>query len=319
MASIPGPSWRLIGDVALGCTSAAGIDAVHLLMLTNGFTLRGLSADERAPGFGTVQSNPARAFSPVAVTPDELGGAWQDGRVHLSVEVLWNGQSLGCCDAGGAMKFHFGELVAHLSRTRGLRAGSIVGSGTISNPDPTHGQTCIAEKRSLEMMDGGQTGSEFMQFGDTVRIDMKGHDGSSVFGAIGTAAARSAPAMRAELPRSTKVVTVSLLLGLVLFLAVQWWQRSSREMRFSAQGETIEIRRSNDGHYHWPGSINGRELDFLIDTGATPRHPCTTGSRAGPSVHREHAVKYGRGRGDRSGGVGRRGARREASRRRHCA
>ena len=174
----------ITGDVPLGSTPEAGIDAVRLLMLANDVSLRHLIPAELAKGFGFVQSKPATAFSPVAVTPDELGSAWRGGRVHLNLETIWNGRRVGLCDAGPEMTFHFGQLIAHLCRTRNVRAGSVIGSGTVSNQDWTRGYSCIAEKRAIETIKTGAPKTEFMQFGDTVRIEMKGADGVSVFGAI---------------------------------------------------------------------------------------------------------------------------------------
>ena len=153
-------------------------------MLANDVTLRNLIPDELAKGHGLVQSKPATAFSPVAVTPDELGGAWRGGRVHLALETSWNGHRLGRCEAGDEMTFHFGQLIAHLCKTRNIRAGSIVGSGAVSNTDRARGYSCIAEKRAIEIIEGGEPRTDFMKFGDTVRIEMKGSDGMSVFGAI---------------------------------------------------------------------------------------------------------------------------------------
>jgi fumarylacetoacetate (FAA) hydrolase len=153
-------------------------------MLANDVTLRNLVPGELAKGFGFLQSKPATAFSPVAVTPDELGSAWQHGRVHLSLESIWNGKRVGLADAGPEMTFHFGELIAHLCKTRNARAGSIVGSGTVSNKDWSRGYSCIAEKRAIETIESGAPKTEFMQFGDTIRIEMKGSDAQSIFGAI---------------------------------------------------------------------------------------------------------------------------------------
>jgi fumarylacetoacetate (FAA) hydrolase len=147
-------------------------------------SLRQLIPAELGKGFGFFQSKPATAFSPVAVTPDELGGAWQGGRVHLKLESAWNGKRVGLCDAGAEMTFHFGQLIAHIAKTRNVRAGSIVGSGTVSNKDWSHGYSCIAEKRAIETIESGAPKTEFMKFGDTIRIEMKGSDGMSVFGAI---------------------------------------------------------------------------------------------------------------------------------------
>ena len=172
------------GDVPMGSSAEAGIDSVRLLMLANDVSLRHLIPAELAKGFGFVQGKPATAFSPVAVTPDELGSAWRGGRVHLNLETTWNGRRVGLCDAGPEMSFHFGQLIAHLCRTRNVRAGSVIGSGTVSNQDWTRGYSCIAEKRAIETIKTGAPKTDFMQFGDSVRIEMKGADGASVFGAI---------------------------------------------------------------------------------------------------------------------------------------
>ena len=172
------------GDVAMGTGPDAALDGVRLLMLVNDWSLRNLIPAELAKGFGFLQSKPATAFGPVAVTPDELGEAWKGGRVHLNLESAWNGKRVGLCDAGEEMRFHFGQLIAHLARTRQVRAGSIVGSGTVSNKDWARGYACIAEKRAIESIEHGEPRTAFMQFGDTIRIEMKGRDGQSLFGAI---------------------------------------------------------------------------------------------------------------------------------------
>jgi len=174
----------ITGDVAQGATPAQALEGVRLLMLVNDWTLRELVPAEVAKGFGFFQSKPATAFGPVAVTPDELGEAWRGGRVHLPLQTTWNGRKVGLCEAGPEMNFHFGQLIAHLARTRNLRAGSIVGSGTVSNQDASHGYSCIAEKRATETIEHGEARTAYMQFGDTVRIEVKGRDGLSVFGAI---------------------------------------------------------------------------------------------------------------------------------------
>ncbi|MES2099577.1 MAG: fumarylacetoacetate hydrolase family protein [Pseudomonadota bacterium] len=174
----------ITGDVAMGSSPEAAIDGIRLLMLANDVSLRNLIPAELAKGFGFVQSKPATAFSPVAVTPDELLHAWRGGRVHLNLESVWNGKRVGLCDAGDEMTFHFGQLIAHLCKTRNVRAGSVIGSGTVSNKDWSRGYACIAEKRAIETIEGGSPKTEFMQFGDTIRIEMKGLDGMSVFGAI---------------------------------------------------------------------------------------------------------------------------------------
>jgi len=172
------------GDVPMGATPAQGLEGIRLLMLVNDWTLRNLVPGELAKGFGFFQSKPATAFSPVAVTPDELGDAWQKGRVHLTLQSTWNGRKVGLTEAGPEMSFHFGQLIAHIAKTRNVRAGSIVGSGTVSNKDWSKGYSCIAEKRAIETIEQGEPKTAFMQFGDTIRIEMKGKDGLSLFGAI---------------------------------------------------------------------------------------------------------------------------------------
>jgi len=174
----------ITGDVAMGTPAESALEGVRLLMLANDWSLRHLIPTELAKGFGFFQSKPATAFSPVAVTPDELGDAWQGGRVHLTLQSSWNGRKVGMCEAGPEMTFHFGQLMAHIAKTRNVRAGSIVGSGTASNKDWSKGYSCIAEKRAIETIESGAPATEFMKFGDTIRIEMKGRDGLSVFGAI---------------------------------------------------------------------------------------------------------------------------------------
>ncbi len=174
----------ITGDVKMGASADQALDGVRLLMLANDVSLRNLIPGELAKGFGFFQSKPATAFSPVAVTPDELGAAWKGGRVHLTLQSTWNGRRVGMCEAGPEMTFHFGQLIAHIARTRNVRAGSIVGSGTVSNKDWTRGYSCIAEKRCIETIENGQPSTDYMQYGDTIRIEMKGLDGQSLFGAI---------------------------------------------------------------------------------------------------------------------------------------
>jgi len=174
----------ITGDIAMGTAPQQALEGVRLLMLANDWSLRHLIPGELAKGFGFFQSKPATAFSPVAVTPDELGTAWAGGRVHLKLQSMWNGQRVGLCDAGEEMTFHFGQLIAHIAKTRHVRAGSIVGSGTVSNKDWSRGYSCIAEKRAIETIESGEARTEFMKFGDTIRIEMKGADGMSIFGAI---------------------------------------------------------------------------------------------------------------------------------------
>ncbi len=174
----------ITADVAMGAAPEQALDRIRLVMLANDVSLRHLIPSELAKGLGFVQGKPATAFSPVAVTLDELGDAWDQGRVHLTMQVSWNGRKVGMCEAGPEMTFHFGQLIAHLCRTRNVRAGSIVGSGNVSNKDWSRGYGCIAEKRAMETLQDDHPGTEFMHFGDRIHIEMKGRDGQSVFGAI---------------------------------------------------------------------------------------------------------------------------------------
>ena len=179
-------------DVPMGSTPEQALEGIRLVMLANDVSLRNLIPDELAKGFGFVQSKPATAFSPVAVTPDELGSAWQQGRLHLTLQSTWNGRKVGLCDAGADMTFHFGQLISHLCKTRHVRAGSVIGSGTVSNPgvesqgqtDWPKGYSCIAEKRAIETIQDGQPKTAYMKFGDTIRIEMKDQAGHALFGAI---------------------------------------------------------------------------------------------------------------------------------------
>ena len=174
----------ITADVGMGTNAEQAIDGVRLVMLANDVSLRNLIPAELAKGFGFFQSKPATAFSPVAVTVDELGDAWQGGRLHMTLQSTWNGRKVGMCEAGPEMTFHFGQLIAHICKTRNVRAGSVIGSGTVSNKDWAHGYSCIAEKRAIETIEGGKPVTEFMKFGDTIRIEAKAKDGQSVFGAI---------------------------------------------------------------------------------------------------------------------------------------
>jgi fumarylacetoacetate (FAA) hydrolase len=176
-------------DVPMGATPQQALGRIRLLTLVNDVSLRNLVAAELAKGFGFFQSKPATAFAPVAVTPDELGDAWREGRVHRPITVHWNGKKVGQPDCGTDMVFHFGQLIAHMAKTRNVRAGSIVGSGTVSNRDAKRGYCCIAEKRCLETIDDGQPQTEFMKYGDRVRIEMFDEGGKSIFGAIDQAVA----------------------------------------------------------------------------------------------------------------------------------
>lgn len=180
------------GDVARGVSETQALEAIRLVMLVNDVSLRQLMAAEQARGLAGVQSKPATAFSPVAVTPDELGDDWQGGRVHLTLQVSWNGRKVGLCETGPEMSFSFGQLIAHMARMRPLRAGTLVGSGPVSNAGLSvngrtewpRGYSAIAEKRAIELLQDGQASTEYMKFGDSLRIEMKGRDGQSLFGAI---------------------------------------------------------------------------------------------------------------------------------------
>ena len=181
------------GDVTMGATPDQALEGIRLLMIANDVSLRNLIPAELAKGFGFFQSKPATAFGPVAITLDEVGDAWDHGRLHLTLQSAWNGRKVGMCEAGPEMTFHFGQLIAHICKTRNVRAGSIVGSGTVSNKgvagaggktEWAKGYSCIAEKRAIETLQDGQPSTAFMKFGDTIRIEMKGKDGQSLFGAI---------------------------------------------------------------------------------------------------------------------------------------
>ena len=183
----------VIGDVAMATGADAAIESVRLVLLANDVSLRNLIPAELAKGFGFLQGKPATAFSPVAATPDELGDAWRGGRLHRDVESTWNGERVGQCNAGEEMTFHFGQLIAHLCKTRNARAGSIVGSGTVSNKDWSRGYSCIAEKRAIETIEGGAPKTPFMRFGDSIRIEMKDAASASIFGAIEQKVAKLSP------------------------------------------------------------------------------------------------------------------------------
>lgn len=181
-------------DVPMGASPEICADKIRLLMLVNDVSLRGLIPAELAKGFGFFQSKPSSAFSPVTVTPDELGAAWQDGRVHLPLLVTYNQQLFGKANAGEDMTFNFPQIIAHAAKTRPLGAGAIIGSGTVSNKQETEygsavseggvGYSCIAEVRMIETINTGQPQTAFMKFGDSLRIEMLDANGESVFGAI---------------------------------------------------------------------------------------------------------------------------------------
>ena len=184
----------ITGDVPMGASVDEAASAIRLVMLVNDVSLRNLIPNELAKGFGFYQSKPASAFSPVAVTPDELGDAWVDSKLHLPLLVTLNDSPFGRPNAGEDMTFSFAQLVAHAARTRELGAGSIVGSGTVSNKQGSlHGSSianggvgycCLAEVRMYETIEQGKPATPFLRYGDTVRIEMVDKDGASIFGAI---------------------------------------------------------------------------------------------------------------------------------------
>jgi fumarylacetoacetate (FAA) hydrolase len=206
----PNPEWGIdfesevaviTSDVPMGTSADAALEGVRLVMLANDVSLRNLIPAELGKGFGFVQSKPASAFSPVAVTPALLGDAWKDGKLHGALLVSLNGEDFGKADAGVDMTFDFGTLVAHAAKTRGLSAGTIVGSGTVSNRGADQGPgkpisegglgySCLAELRTVETIVSGAAKTPFLLGGDTVRIEMKDAKGHSIFGAIEQAVER---------------------------------------------------------------------------------------------------------------------------------
>ena len=171
-------------DVPMAVTPEAAAGHIQLIGLVNDVSLRNLIPNELAKGFGFLQSTPRSALSPVFVTPDELGDAWQGNKVHLPLVTHINGEWFGAPEAGVDMQFDFAQLVAHAARTRPLVAGTIVGSGTVANQDTALGASCFAEKRTVETLETGKPITPFMQYGDVVRIEMRARDGSDLFGAI---------------------------------------------------------------------------------------------------------------------------------------
>ncbi|MGX2039625.1 fumarylacetoacetate hydrolase family protein [Methylocaldum sp. MU1018] len=171
-------------DVPMGTTAEEAASHIKLLMLVNDISLRNLIPQELAKGFGFLHGKPGPAFSPAAVTPDELGDAWDGGKIRLPLLTYRNGTLVGKPDAGQGMQFDFPALIAHAAKTRPLPAGTIIGSGTVSNADASRGYSCIAEKRVLEQIESGATRTPYLRHGETVRIEMLDRDGRSVFGAI---------------------------------------------------------------------------------------------------------------------------------------
>lgn len=172
------------GDVAMGVSPARALDQVRLVGLLNDVSLRALIPAELAKGFGFVQSKPRSALSPVLATPDELGPAWRDGRLHGAMRVRVNGALLGMPEAGQDMQFGFDRLIAHAARTRGLVAGTVVGAGTVANHDISRGASCLAERRTIETLRDGHPSTPWLRPGDTIAIELVLDDGTSPFGAI---------------------------------------------------------------------------------------------------------------------------------------
>ncbi len=189
----PDPSWGLdfesevaviLNDTPQGVAKEKVKDHIKLVMIVNDVSLRNLIPAELKKNFGFVQSKPATAFSPFAVTPDELGDAWIDGRLHLPLYTEYNGERFGDPEAGPEMHFSFFDLVHHLTKTRRFTAGTIIGSGTVSNVDRARGSSCLAEVRMIEKIDTGEFKTPFMKSGDTVKIEMISKSGENIFGTI---------------------------------------------------------------------------------------------------------------------------------------
>jgi fumarylacetoacetate (FAA) hydrolase len=174
----------VVDDVPMGVVASRAGGHIKLVMLVNDISLRGLIPGELAKGFGFLQSKPASAFSPLAVTPDALGGAWDGGKLHRPLVSRVNGREIGRPHAGVDMTFDFPTLIAHAAKTRALAAGTIIGSGTVSNQDRKVGSSCLAEVRTIETIDHGAPKTPFLQYGDTVHIEMCDQSGTTIFGAI---------------------------------------------------------------------------------------------------------------------------------------
>jgi fumarylacetoacetate (FAA) hydrolase len=181
-------------DVAMGVSPVQAAEHIQLIGLVNDVSLRGLIPSELAKGFGFLQSKPRSALSPVFVTPDELGEAWKDSKLHLPMRTWINGQWFGEAEAGVDMQFSFAELIAHVAKSRPLSAGTLVGSGTIANEDTAKGASCLAEQRTVETLRDGKPTTPFLKFGDRVRIEVTDKDGHSIFGAIDQVVERYFPA-----------------------------------------------------------------------------------------------------------------------------
>jgi len=177
----------IVDEVPMGTTPEAALSHIRLIVQINDWSLRKPGAFEMKRGFGFLHAKPSTGFAPVAVTPDELGPHWREGRVHLPLHVAINGEPLGAPD-GGEMNFHFGQIIAHAARTRKLTTGTVLGSGTVSNVDRAAGSACVAERRVIEILDRGAAQTPFLRFGDRVRMEARTPDetgvGGTLFGAI---------------------------------------------------------------------------------------------------------------------------------------
>ncbi len=182
----------ILDDVPMGISAEKALNHIILFVTVNDVSLRGIIPDELAQGFGFFQGKPSSALSPFAVTEDELAGNWKGGRIHLPLKVEYNGNFFGSANAG-EMHFHFGQLIAHAARTRNLKAGTIIGSGTVSNEDMTKGSSCLAEKRMLEKIHEGTIKTPFMKVGDTVKVEMFDPEGRNIFGTISQRVAKYEP------------------------------------------------------------------------------------------------------------------------------
>ncbi|MFZ5896888.1 MAG: fumarylacetoacetate hydrolase family protein [Myxococcota bacterium] len=190
---LPDPRWGLdfeaevaliLGDVPLGCTREQAANSVRLLLLVNDITYRELVPEELKKGFGFFQSKPATAFSPFAITPDELGANFRDGRCFMRLVSTYNGEIIGDTETGPEMHFSFFDLVAHIAKTRAFTAGTLLGSGTVSNRDPARGVSCLVERRTREIIEHGAARTPYMKTGDTIRIEAFTPEGKNLFGAI---------------------------------------------------------------------------------------------------------------------------------------
>lgn len=190
---LPNPEWGLdfeaevavvLGDTPRGVKAADASQYIRLFLLANDVTFRNLIPPELAKGFGFFTSKPATAFSPFAITPDELGSAFQDGRVHLRLRSTYNGKLVGDPEAGPEMHFSFFQLIEHITKTRAYTAGTILGSGTVSNEDRARGISCLAERRMIETIENGKPTTPFMKAGDTIEIEMADASGKDLFGKI---------------------------------------------------------------------------------------------------------------------------------------